>query len=138
MSEYIDQKLFDEVFRKLRKIALVYLRSSKTKSDNYDPFRETGFDQTNQNPLPVKALTKVISPGSLTHHEMGLGKAGALQIIIQNRDVNLIKNSEKITIDNIEYYVYDDAVRNKFLIFPTQFANFSKIIIFRKDVGNNA
>jgi hypothetical protein len=131
----IDQKLFDQIFRQHRKNILVYLRSSKTKSDNYDKFRETGFDQTNQNPLTVKALTKVVSPGSLTHNELGLVKAGALQIIIQNRDVNLIKNSEKLTIDNIEYYVYDDAVGQKFLIFPTQFANFSKIIIFRKDVG---
>jgi len=135
MSFEIDQKIFDTVFRKNRKIALVFLRSSKTKNENYDPFREIGFDQTNQNPLPVKALTKVLSASSLTYHELGLVKAGALQIIIQNRDVELIKNSEKIFIDNIEYYVYDEGVGNKFQIYPTQFANFTKIIIFRKDVG---
>lgn len=131
----LNQDFFDEFFRKYRKTALVYLRASKTKGDNYDKFRETGFDQTNQNPIPVKALTKTVSPSSLTHRELGLTKAGALQIIIQNRDVNLIKNSDKITIDNIEYYVYDEAVGNKFQIFPTQFAKFSKIILFRKDVG---
>lgn len=134
MSFEIDQKLFDEVFRKQRKIALVFLRNSKVKNDNYDPFRDTGYDQTNQNPLPVKALTKVLSPSSLTYHELGLVKAGALQIIVQNKDVTLIKNSEKILIDSLEYYVYDDAVGQKFLIFPTQFANFSKIILFHKDI----
>ncbi len=136
MSEQIDQKVFDQIFRTHRKIALVYLRASKTKGNNYDKFREVGFDQTNQNPLPVKALTKTMSPGSLTHNELGLVKAGAIQIIIQDKDVALIKNSEKLTIDNIEYYVYDDAVGNKLLIFPTQFAKFSKIIIFRKDAPN--
>ena len=135
MSFNIDQKLFDQVFRKQRKIALVFLRSSKSKTDNYDPFRDTGYEQTNQNPLPVKALTKTLTPSSLTYHELGLVKAGALQIIIQNKDVELIKNSEKILIDDVEYYVYDDAVGQKFLIFPTQFAKFSKIILFRKDVG---
>lgn len=131
----IDQKIFDEMFRKHRKIILVFLRSAKTKGDNYDKFRETGFEITSQNPLPVKALTKVESPSSLTYNQLGLVKAGALSIIIQNRDVDLIKNSEKLTIDNVDYYVYDEAVGNKFLIFPTQFADFSKIIIFRKDVG---
>ena len=135
MSESIDQKVFDQIFRTHSKKILVYLRSSKSKGDNYDKFRETGYDQTNQNSLPVKALTKVESPGSLTYNELGLVKAGALSIIVQNRDVNLIKNSERLKINNIEYYVYDDAVGSKFLIFPTQFAKFSKIVIFRKDVG---
>lgn len=132
----IDQKIFDEVFRKQRKIILTFLRSSKTKSEHYDKFRETGYEITNQNPLPVKALTKVLSPGSLTYHELGLVNAGALQIIIQNKDVELIRNSEKLLINNIEYYVENEAVGNKFLIFPTQYADFSKIIIFRKDTGN--
>jgi hypothetical protein len=135
MIPQINQKFFDEFYRKYRKIALVYLRSSKDKDANYDPFRETGYVQTNQNPLPVKVLTKVVSPESLTHRELGLTKAGALQIIIQDRDVELIKNSDKISIDNIDYYVYDEAVGNKFQIYPSQFAKFSKIILFRKDVG---
>lgn len=134
MLPEINQQFFDEFFRKYRKIALVYLRSSKTKNENYDPFREVGFDQTLQNPIPVKALTKITSPSSLTYRELGLTKAGAIQIIVQDKDVNLIKNSEKIFIENIEYYVYDDAVGNRFLIFPTQFAKFSKIILFRKDI----
>jgi len=135
MLPEINQKFFDEFYRKYRKIALVFLRSSKTKADNYDPYRETGYDITMQNPLPVKVLTKMISPSSLTHRELGLTHAGALQIIIQNRDVDLIKNSERIIIDNITYYVYDEAVGNKFQIYSTQFADFSKIILFRRDVG---
>ena len=138
MSLEIDQKIFDTVFRKQRKITLVFLRSSKSKVDNYDPFRETGFEQTNQNTIHTKALTKVVSPGSLTYHELGLVKAGALQIIVQNRDVELIKNSEKLIIDSVEYYAYDDAVGQKFLMFPTQFAKFTKIIIFRKEVNLSA
>lgn len=135
MIPQINQKFFDEFYRKYRKIALVYLRSSKDKDANYDPFRETGYVQTNQNPLPVKVLTKVVSPESLTHRELGLTKAGALQIIIQDRDVELIKNSDKISIDNIDYYVYDEAVGQKFQLYPSQFAKFSKIILFRRDVG---
>lgn len=136
MSLEISQKLFDQIFRQRAKKALVYLRKTKTKSDNYDKFRETGYNETQQNPLPVKILTKTIAPDSLIYRKMGLGKSGAIQGIIQNRDVNLIKNSDKITISGVEYYVWDDAVGNKLQIYPTQFANFSKVIIFRKDVGS--
>ncbi len=135
MSEKeISQAFFKEFFRKHRKIALVFLRGSKTKEDNFDSFRNTGFIQQNNNPLPVKVLTKTISPSSLTFREMGLTEAGAIQIILADKDVNLIKNSEKITISNIEYYVYNSAVGNKFQIFPTSYTDFSKIILFRKDV----
>ena len=133
----IDTKLFDQIFRQHRRTILVYLRSSKTKNENYDPFRNTGRDISNQNPLPVKAITKTVTAGSLAYHEMGLAKAGALQIIIQNKDVTLIEKAEKITISNKEYYTHDEAMGNKMLIFPTQFSDFSKIILFLKDVGNN-
>lgn len=136
MSEReISQDLFDQVFKKKRKTALVFLRGAKSRESNFDPFRDTGFVQKNQNPLPVKVLTKVITPSSLIFREMGLTEAGALQIILQDRDVELFKNSEKITIDNIDYYVFRDAVGGKVQIFPTQFAKFSKIILSRKDVG---
>jgi hypothetical protein len=135
MSESeINQNLFDEIFRKHRKIALVFLRGAKTKEDNFDPFRKTGLVQQNQNPLPVKVLPKTLSPGELRFREMGETEAGALAIILQDKDVELIKNSEKITIQNKSYYVYRDAVGGKFQVFPTQFAKFSKIILSRKDV----
>ncbi len=136
MSEReISQKFFDEFFRKYRITALVFLRGAKTREDNFDSFRDTGYVQQNQNSLPVKVLTKTISPNSLVFREMGLTEAGALQIILQDKDVTLIKNSEKISIDNIEYYVFSSAVGGKFQIFPSQFTKYSKIILFRKDVG---
>jgi len=135
MIPEIDQNFFDEFFRKYRKTALVTLRSSKTKGDSYDKFRDTGFVQTHQNALPVKVLTKIISPSSLIYREMGLTEAGAIQIILKNNDVNLIKNSEKVVIGGIEYYAYNTAVGSKFEIYPSQFSKFSKIILFRKDVG---
>ena len=134
MNNSIEQKIFDEIFRKHRKILSVYLIASKSKSDVYDTFRDTGYKIVKQNPLPVKAITKVASPGTLRYHEIGLVKSGALQIIIQNRDANLIKNCEKLSVDNTTYYPYHDAVGNKFQIFPTQFAKYSKIIVFRKDI----
>lgn len=130
----INQKMFDEFFRKYRQTALVFLRSSKEKSEDFDPRRNTGYKITNQNPIPVKVLTKTVSPNELVLKQQGLVQAGAIWIMLNNRDVTLIKNSEKITIKNIEYYVYNEAVGNKFQIYPTEFADISKIILFRRQV----
>ena len=66
---------------------------------------------------------------SLIFREMGLTEAGAIQIILADRDVELFKNSEKVTIGGKDYYVYKDAVGSKVQIIPTQFAKFSKIIL---------
>ncbi len=135
MSEReISQNFFEDFFKKYRKTALVFLRGAKTKEEDFDPFRNTGFVQQNQNPLPVKVLTKTVSPNSLVFKEIGLTEAGAIQIILHDRDVELIKNSEKIIIENREYYVFNDAVGNKFQIFPTDYAKYSKIILFHKQV----
>ncbi len=130
----ISQNFFEEFFRKYRKTALVFLRGAKTKEEDFDPFRKTGFVQKNQNPLPVKVLTKTVSPNSLVLKEIGLTEAGAIQIILHDRDVELIKNSEKIIIENREYYVFNDAVGNKFQIFPTDYSKYSKIILFHKQI----
>lgn len=135
MSEReISQNFFEDFFKKYRKIALVFLRGAKTREEDFDPFRNTGFVQQNQNPLPVKVLTKTVSPNSLVFKEIGLTEAGAIQIILHDRDVELIKNSEKIIIENREYYVFNDAVGNKFQIFPSDYVNYSKIILFHKQV----
>ena len=135
MSENeISQNFFEDFFKKYRKTALVFLRGSKTREEDFDPFRNTGFVQQNQNPLPVKVLTKTVSPNSLIIREIGLTESGAIQIILHDRDVELIKNSEKVIIEKREYYVYNDAVGNKFQIFPTDYAKYSRIILFHKQV----
>ena len=135
MSEReISQNFFEDFFRKYRKTALVFLRGAKTREEDFDPFRNTGFVQKNQNPLPVKVLPKTVSPNSLIIREIGLTESGAIQIILHDRDVELIKNSEKVIIENREYYAYNDAVGNKFQIFPTDYAKYSKIILFHKQV----
>ncbi len=135
MSENeISQNFFEDFFKKYRKTALVFLRGSKTREEDFDPFRNTGFVQQNQNPLPVKVLTKTVSPNSLIIREIGLTESGAIQIILHERDVELIKNSEKVTIKDREYYAYNDAVGNKLQIFPTDYSKYSRIILFTKQV----
>jgi len=132
--EHIDQRIFDDIFRRTAVRAMVTLRASKTKGSNYDPSRNTGYDLTNQNPFAVNVITKTVTAGSLMYNQIGLVKAGAIQIICSNNDVSLIENSEEITINDVNYYAWADAVGTKVLIFPTQWAKYSKILLFRKEV----
>lgn len=129
----IDQKIHDRYFRKFYKKALVYTTLSKTQQNNFDPFRDTGYKETCQNPLTVKLLPRTLNPESLIFRQMGQTKSGAIEVIVKNNDVNLIKNSEKIVIDSVEYYVYDDSVGNRFQIFDTNWSNYSRVILFRKE-----
>ena len=132
------QKVFDLYFRKFHKKALVFIRSSKEALEDFDPFSDTGYTIKSQNSLTVKILTKTITSNNLILKELGLVESGAIQIILHKRDVTLIKNSRKILINNIEYYVFNNAVGNRFQIFSTDYSDYPKIILFRKQVeGGN-
>jgi len=133
IDKCVNKKIFDNVFLDHSIKIRVFLRASKVKGDNFDPFRQTQFDETSQNPLFVDAITKSVSPNELLLKSFGLTEAGALQIIIKENDLSLIKLSQKIIIDNEEYYVRNDAVGGKLQVFDRPFG-YKRIIIFKKDV----
>ena len=65
MEANMGVKEFEEVFRKLSKNIQVFPKGAKSKGENFDPFRNTSYIKVKQNPLPVKALMKTITPSSL-------------------------------------------------------------------------
>lgn len=134
MSKYncVSRDVQDKIFREYSIKIAVYLKTQNTKGDNFDPFRNLGYEITKQNPVWLQALIKDVAPNSLIYRQFGLTEAGAKQILIKKEDIPFIRLSEKITIDNINYYIYNDAVGNKLQIFELPF-NYSKVIIFRKD-----
>lgn len=131
MTKNIEGDLKD-LFRSESEKIKVYLRSQKTKSSSYDPFRNTGYTISRTNPIIVKAIVRDIQPEKLIAKEMGLAIAGAKELLIQRKDVNLIRLAEKIEIDNTEYVTYNDALGNKLIIFNRSL-NLSRVIIFLKD-----
>lgn len=133
ISKCIEKKVFDQIFLDHSVKIKVFLRGSKTAGDQFDPFRKTGGSEETQNPIFVDAMTKSVSPNSLIIREMGLTESGALQIIVKCNDLSVIKLSKRIVINNIEYYIFNDAVGSKLQIFEAPF-KYKRIIIFRKDV----
>lgn len=132
LDNCINKNVFDQIFLNHSTKITIFLRASKNKGSNFDPFRETGYEKTTQNPFFIKGIIKSLAPNSLIIREMGLTESGALQLLIKDNDVSLIKLSKKMIIDGKEYYIYNDRIGNKLQIFPLRFG-YSKLIVFQKD-----
>lgn len=132
IEKCLNKKIFDDIYREHSKKIQVFLRGSKGKGSYFDPFRETGYTETTRNPIFMNAMIKQISPNSLILRSFGLAETGALYIIIKDSDLNLVKLSQRIVIDNIEYYVFHDAVGGKLQIIDAPFGH-KRVIIFRKE-----
>jgi hypothetical protein len=126
----INQDLFNDLFKNYAEKVQVILRTSKIKGDNYDKFRNVGYDKSFQNPLFIKAIKRTISSNSLIIRELGLLESGAIQIIIRENDVSLLKTSDKLIIDNIEYTAWNKALGNRIQIYKLPF-KYSKVVLFR-------
>jgi hypothetical protein len=119
------------VFNSYSETVWVYLKSTNTKGTDYDPYRNTGYIKTQNNPEPVKAHVRQLQGNSLIAREIGLVESGAIEIVIDDRDENLFKICEKVVYNNIEYTPYNKALGNRMQIFKSPF-NFSRIVLFVK------
>lgn len=121
-----------ELFRTESQKIAVFLHASKIKGTNYDPFRNTGETTVNRNPIFIKAIVRDVSPEKLILKEIGLALSGAKELIIKTSDTGAIKASERIQINGEDYYIFHQALGNKFLIYNRPYG-LTRIIIFRRE-----
>lgn len=126
----IEQGVFEQIFKNHAVKIRVILRASKTKGADFDKFRNVGYQESYQNPLFIKALTRTLSPNSLIIRELGLAETGALAIIIPHNDLALLKLSEVVIIDDVEYTPWTKALGGKMQVEKLPF-KYQKIILFR-------
>lgn len=111
----------------------VYLPGAKVKGTNYDKFRDVGWQVGQQNYLTVKAWVRESSANELIVRQLGLIMIGAKKLVIKNNDVPLFQLANRVVIDNIDYYVFSDAVGKKMQIQKLD-GNYSEITVFKKEV----
>lgn len=111
----------------------IYLPGATVKSSNYDKFRDVGYQRNQQNYLTVKAWIRDTTANELIIKQLGLVAIGAKKLVIKNNDVNLFKLASRITIGEVDFYVFNDAVGTKAQIMPLD-DNYSEITVFKKDV----
>jgi len=110
----------------------VYLPGATVKSANYDKFRNIGYSKAQQNYLTVKAWVREVSPNELIIKQLGLVNVGAKKLVIKNNDVNLFRLASRVVINNVDYYVYNDAVGKKMMIQELD-ENYSEITVWKKE-----
>lgn len=120
-----------QLFKRFADKIEIFLSNSNTKGSNYDPYHNTGYVTTNSNPIFVRALVKHLSPESRALQEIGITESGTIECTINEKDVTLFKNANKIKYDNEEYSIYHNNLGNRFQIRKTQ-TGFYSVILFRK------
>lgn len=130
MKPELSQAQFIAFFKEHARTGYAHLKGSQEKGSNFDPYRNTGYTVTKKNPKPFKLLYRPLSASSLAQKELGVIESGAIEILIRNNDIGLIKLSDQLTIKNKKYVAWNNKVGNRLQLFESQFSGFSKIIVF--------
>lgn len=121
----------DRIFRTYAKDVDVYLQSSHTKGEDYDPAYNIREERTLQNARTIKAMARDKTADSLIINKLGLTALGAKSIVVQKMNVSLLKLARKIIIEEEEYTPYHEAVGKKFQEMDAEFG-YSVVILFKK------
>lgn len=133
MNKNIHKQLTIDAFKNYKETVWCYLKSSNSKGVNYDPYRNTGYTKTQQAPLNVDAIVHSLTPENRVLKELGYHEFGSIEIVIESKDINLIKICEKIEYDGNDYSPYTEALGNRIQISKRSFG-FYKVILFK--LGN--
>ena len=120
MNKNINDKI-NNAFSDYKETIWVYLKASNGFGENYDPYRNTGYVETFQSPLPVNAMVSQISPNGLIAKELGLSLTGAIEIIVNNVDQQLIKNAKKLKYNGQFYTTFNKALGSRMLMSSRRF-----------------
>lgn len=133
MKGYVKRKIHsrinDTIFSDFTETIWAFLKASNVKSDNFDPYRNTGYTTTQQSPLPVNAQIRQITPESRTMKVLGQIALGAIEVVVKEQDVNLVKMAEKIKYKDREYTTFNKSLGNRAQITEIAFG-FSRIVLF--------
>ena len=133
MNKNILKKIKKDLIKQYQETVWVYLKKSNVKDSGYDKYLNEGKSITLQSPEPVKAVVRVLSADTLIRRELGTIYLGAIELIIENQNVNLFKICQKVKYNNVEYSPFIKAIGNKCLVY-NYYVGYSKIVLTR--VGN--
>lgn len=89
----------DNLFREQSKTIKIYPAIETIT----DPFKKT-VSKTYLNPQPIKAIVTDVDFSRIQYKMPGITTERAKEIIIKKKYETLLKVSQKIKIDNVEYY----------------------------------
>ena len=121
MRRNINDKI-NKAFEGSKETIWAYPKASNSFGSNFDPIRNTGYVTTFQSPIPVKAVAvHQISSTGLVAKELGLSLTGAIQVIVNNTDKEIIKNSDKIKYNGQFYTTFHEALGSRVMMDAREF-----------------
>jgi len=93
---------------------LVYM-GTLVPGENFDPFEKV-YDESLLNPHTIKGLVRQISPEALVWKQYGLSEIGSVEILTDQKHINLFKTCKKVVIDDNQYTVFKDATGSNAII----------------------
>jgi hypothetical protein len=122
----------EDIFRNHAEFGYIYLSHGTSNSDNYDSIRGTGKVVVLSNPFPIKVLLKQVSAYSKSLQSEGISESEALDIIIKEKDLLIVRAARQIKIKDVIYYTSYDMVGSKFN-YVIQSHGFVKVRIYKRN-----
>ncbi len=105
--------------------------ATKSTDDSYDP-EEKNYVYTNLNPHTIRGYVRYLDPTKLIYKNYGLSEQGAVEILIDGKYEDWMRNCNRIVIDGKDYCVYREATGKRALITERPF-NLLKVVLRKNE-----
>jgi len=121
MRKNINNKI-NKVFEGSKETLWAYPKGANSFGSNFDPIRNTGYVEAFDSPIPVKAVAvHQISNTGLVAKELGLSLTGAIQVIVNDTDKELVKNAGKLKYNGKFYTTFHEALGSRVMMDAREF-----------------
>lgn len=97
----------DDLFSEIGQTVLIYI-GKEIIAD----IEENDKTVITYNPIPIQAIVSQIAPEKIYWKKYGFEVTEAKKLVIEDKHLNLIRISQKITIDGVEFYAYRENSQN--------------------------
>jgi len=108
----------------------VYM-ATKSVGEDFDS-EELNYTYTNLNPHTIRGYVRYLDPTKLTWKNYGLSEQGSVEILIDGKYEDWMRNCNRIVIDSKDYSVFREATGKRALITSRSF-NLLKVVLRKNE-----
>jgi len=105
--------------------------ATKSVGEDFDS-EEQNYTYTNLNPHTIRGYVRHLDPTKLTWKNYGLSEQGSVEILVDGKYEDWMRNCNRIVIDNKDYSVYREATGKRALITKRPF-NLLKVVLRKNE-----
>jgi hypothetical protein len=105
--------------------------ATKSVGEDFDS-EELNYTYTNLNPHTIRGYVRYLDPTKLTWKNYGLSEQGSVEILIDGKYEDWMRNCNRIVIDSKDYSVFREATGKRALITSRSF-NLLKVVLRKNE-----